>query len=195
MRARTRRLRSLCCVIVMSPLGTPRRAPQQYAMVTQRTTMEIRESAPLCLTGDPAGANPSEVGRGSAPPSRCEIREPASRPVAGRPAVPTHSRQACRLRQRPGESGGHAVLGGPLIEAISGGHMAGQERNMEGDANQRRRAAKAAREAGMAPSEAGVTLGASKQRREAKGNASHQEKMETKGRGKQAGGKSGKPRP
>jgi hypothetical protein len=73
--------------------------------------------------------------------------------------------------------------------------MARQQRNMEGDNEQRRRAASRARAEGKSPSEAGVTLGASKQRREAKGKASHQEKMDTKSRGKRGPGTSGKPRP
>ena len=66
---------------------------------------------------------------------------------------------------------------------------------MEGDNEQRRRAASAARARGKKPSEEGVTLGASKQRKEAPGNASHQERMETKGKGKRGPGTSGKPRP
>ena len=73
--------------------------------------------------------------------------------------------------------------------------MADQIREMEGDENERRRAARKARAQGKTPSEVGVTLGASKQRKEAKGNASHQEKIETRGKGKRGAGTSGKPRP
>jgi hypothetical protein len=73
--------------------------------------------------------------------------------------------------------------------------MTGHTRKMEGDENQRRRTASKARSEGKAPSEAGATLGASKQRREAKSGASHQEKLETQSRGKRGPGTSGKPRP
>lgn len=73
--------------------------------------------------------------------------------------------------------------------------MAGQERNIEGDADQRRRAAKEARRKGERPSESRATLGASKQRKEASGRASHQERMDTRTEGKRGAGTSGKPRP
>jgi hypothetical protein len=73
--------------------------------------------------------------------------------------------------------------------------MARQQRNIEGDSDQRRRAARAARAAGKQPSEVGATLGASKQRKEVKRNASHQERVETKRQGKPSAGTSGKPRP
>ena len=73
--------------------------------------------------------------------------------------------------------------------------MAGQQRNMEGDSTQRRRAAKAARDQGKRPSEVGATLGASKQRKEAKRGASHQERLEQRREGKRGPGTSGKPRP
>ncbi len=73
--------------------------------------------------------------------------------------------------------------------------MAGQRRNMEGDSEQRRRAAREARAAGKRPSEVGATLGASKQRKEVKRNASHQERVETKRQGKPGAGTGGKPRP
>jgi hypothetical protein len=66
---------------------------------------------------------------------------------------------------------------------------------MEGDENERRRAASRARSQGKAPSEVGATLGASKQRKEAKRNASHEEKIATRGEGKRGPGTSGKPRP
>ena len=73
--------------------------------------------------------------------------------------------------------------------------MPGHTRKMEGDENQRRKAAREARNAGKAPSEVGATLGASKQLKSAKQDASHQEKMDTLGKGKRTAGTSGKPRP
>ncbi len=73
--------------------------------------------------------------------------------------------------------------------------MAGHTRKMEGDENQRRRAAREARSEGKSPSEAGATLGASKQMKRAKSDDSHQEKMDTRAKGKRTPGTSGKPRP
>lgn len=73
--------------------------------------------------------------------------------------------------------------------------MAGHERNMEGDNEQRRNRARKAREQGKSPSAEGVTLGASKQRRETKRNASHQERLDARDAGKRGPGTSGKPRP
>jgi hypothetical protein len=73
--------------------------------------------------------------------------------------------------------------------------MAGQQRNMEGDNEQRRRAAREARAEGKRPSEVSATLGASKQRKETRRNASHQERVETKREGKSGARTSGKPRP
>jgi hypothetical protein len=73
--------------------------------------------------------------------------------------------------------------------------MPHQHRNVEGDNEQRRAEARKAREKGKLPSEEGVTLGASKQRREAKQDATHQEKLETRDKGKRGAGTSGKPRP
>jgi hypothetical protein len=73
-----------------------------------------------------------------------------------------------------------------------------QQRNAEGNNEQRRTKAREARAAGKRPSESSATLGASKQRKEAKSGASHQEKMEQKREGKEARtakGTSGKPRP
>ena len=73
-----------------------------------------------------------------------------------------------------------------------------QQRNAEGDNEQRRAKARQARESGKRPSEMSATLGASKQRKEAKSSASHQEKMDLKREGKEAKvakGTSGKPRP
>ena len=67
--------------------------------------------------------------------------------------------------------------------------MAGQQRSMEGDADQKRAAAREAKAEGKRPSEVGATTGASKQRKEAPRNASHQEKMELKHEGKHGGGK------
>lgn len=62
--------------------------------------------------------------------------------------------------------------------------MAGQRRSMEGNDEQRRRNAKQARDEGKRPGEVGATLGASKQRREAKGGASHQERVDLSHEGK-----------
>lgn len=73
--------------------------------------------------------------------------------------------------------------------------MAGQQRNMEGDNEQRRKAAREAREQGKRPSEVGATLGASKQRKEVPKSASHEERLEARGEGKRGPGTSGKPRP
>jgi len=73
-----------------------------------------------------------------------------------------------------------------------------QQRNAEGNNEQRRATARQARAAGKRPSESSATLGGSKQRKEAKSGASHQEKMEQKREGKEARtakGTSGKPRP
>lgn len=69
--------------------------------------------------------------------------------------------------------------------------MAGQSRNMEGDNEQRRALAREARRQGKRPSEVGVTLGASKQRKEAPKKASHQEKLEMRAHGKVAGSRRG----
>ena len=74
--------------------------------------------------------------------------------------------------------------------------MAGQNREMEGDNEQRRAAAREARERGEKPSASGATLGASKQRKKAPNDASHQEKMDLKHEGKQGKQKAGEePRP
>ena len=74
--------------------------------------------------------------------------------------------------------------------------MAGQNREMEGDNEQRRAAAREARERGEQPSAESATQGASKQRKEAPDDASHQEKMELKHEGKQGKQKPGEdPRP
>ena len=73
--------------------------------------------------------------------------------------------------------------------------MARQERQMEGDADQRRKAAREARAHGKSPSEVGATLGASKQRSKAKNAASHSERLAHRGEGKRDAGTTGKPRP
>jgi hypothetical protein len=77
--------------------------------------------------------------------------------------------------------------------------MARQQRNVEGNNEQRRDAAREARAQGKLPSEMGGTLGASKQRKSAPNDASHQEKMDLKQDGKASRGNrtSGaqKPRP
>jgi hypothetical protein len=71
----------------------------------------------------------------------------------------------------------------------------GRKKNMEGDNEERRNRAREARAEGKSPSEAGVTLGASKQRKEAKGDASHEERLDSRQTGKRGAGTSGKPRP
>jgi hypothetical protein len=73
--------------------------------------------------------------------------------------------------------------------------MGRNQRDMEGDNEQRRAAAREARAAGKKPSEVGATLGGSKQLKSAKGSSSHQEKMDLKREGKPSPGTSGKPRP
>jgi hypothetical protein len=61
--------------------------------------------------------------------------------------------------------------------------MAGKQ--MEGNNEQRRAAAKKARDAGTSASEIGASTGASQQRAKADGKASHQEKLDLKRQGKQ----------
>lgn len=51
-------------------------------------------------------------------------------------------------------------------------------KQVQGDNRQQRKAAKAARDQGLSPSEAGVTTGASKQRKHIQGSASHAERTE-----------------
>ena len=67
--------------------------------------------------------------------------------------------------------------------------MAKQNREMEGDNEQRREAAREARRSGQQPSEVRATLGASKQRKEAHPSQSHQERLEQTNEGKVAGPK------
>jgi hypothetical protein len=69
------------------------------------------------------------------------------------------------------------------------------QREMEGDNTQRRAAASKARSEGKRPSEVGATLGASKQLKSAKQNASHQERLEGTRKGKPSPETKGKPRP
>lgn len=73
--------------------------------------------------------------------------------------------------------------------------MAKQERSSEGDNEQRRRTAKQARGEGKRPSEVGATLGASRQRREARPGASHQERLEPSHEGKANPGPGRRARP
>ena len=73
--------------------------------------------------------------------------------------------------------------------------MARQERQIEGDANQRRKAAREARAEGKRPSAVRATLGASKQRKEARNDAPHSERLAQRSEGKRTPGTSGKPRP
>jgi hypothetical protein len=69
------------------------------------------------------------------------------------------------------------------------------QREMEGDNQQRRAAGRKARAAGLKPSEVGATLGSSKQLKSAEAGASHQDKEDLKREGKPSPGTSGKPRP
>ena len=73
--------------------------------------------------------------------------------------------------------------------------MARQQRQMEGGDEERRRKAREARRQGKRPSEMGATLGASKQRKEAKRSASHQERLDLKGEGKRGTRSTGRARP
>ncbi len=57
-------------------------------------------------------------------------------------------------------------------------------KQMEGNEEQKRQAAREAREAGKKPSEVGATTGSSKQRTEADANMTHQEKVDLKREGK-----------
>ncbi|HMI54586.1 MAG TPA: hypothetical protein VK494_00220 [Gemmatimonadaceae bacterium] len=90
---------------------------------------------------------------------------------------------------------GHGTNVESLTVSVTGDFMAGQERNLEGDNEQRGRKAREARRKGLQPSEVGATLGAGKQRKEAPRSESHQERMDTKAKGKRGAGTSGKPRP
>jgi len=65
--------------------------------------------------------------------------------------------------------------------------MSGKQ--MEGSEEQKQAAAREAKEHGKKPSEVGATTGASKQRKEAPSDATHQEKMELKHEGKHGGSK------
>jgi hypothetical protein len=73
--------------------------------------------------------------------------------------------------------------------------MGRNQRDMEGDNEQRRAAARKARAEGKRPSEVGATLGASKQLKSAHASDSHQDKLDQKREGKPNSGTSGKPRP
>jgi hypothetical protein len=64
--------------------------------------------------------------------------------------------------------------------------MARQQRKAEGDDTERKKAAREARAQGKRPSEVGATQGASKQTKSARGNASHQEKLDQKHEGKRS---------
>jgi hypothetical protein len=57
-------------------------------------------------------------------------------------------------------------------------------KKMEGSEEQKRQAARDAREEGKSASEVGATTGGSQQRTEAKGNMSHQERLDLKREGK-----------
>lgn len=57
-------------------------------------------------------------------------------------------------------------------------------KKMEGNEQQKRQAAREAREEGKSASEVGATTGGSQQRTEASGNMSHQERLDLKREGK-----------
>jgi hypothetical protein len=57
-------------------------------------------------------------------------------------------------------------------------------KQMEGDNTERRKLAKAARDAGKKPSEVGATLGASKQRNTASSDMTHQQRLDLTREGK-----------
>ena len=63
----------------------------------------------------------------------------------------------------------------------------GHKKQMEGDDTQRKAAAREARERGKSASEMGATLGASKQRKEATSEKSHQDRLELRDHGEQGG--------
>lgn len=69
------------------------------------------------------------------------------------------------------------------------------KRQMEGNDQQRKAAARDARDAGERPSERGATLGASKQRKDVPASASHQERVETTREGKANPGPQDQARP
>ncbi|NUO64881.1 MAG: hypothetical protein HOQ11_14325 [Gemmatimonadaceae bacterium] len=73
--------------------------------------------------------------------------------------------------------------------------MAGQERSMEGDNEERRHKAKEARDRGESPSAAGVTTGASKQMESAKPGDSHEDRLEKPHKGKANRGHDDESRP
>lgn len=58
-------------------------------------------------------------------------------------------------------------------------------KQMEGNEDQKRAAARRAREEGKSPSEVGATTGASKQRQEAQSGMTHQERIDLQREGKQ----------
>ncbi|HEX8395137.1 MAG TPA: hypothetical protein VF665_22510 [Longimicrobium sp.] len=58
-------------------------------------------------------------------------------------------------------------------------------KKMEGNEDQKRQAARDAREEGKSASEIGATTGASKQRQEAQGNMTHQQRIDLEREGKQ----------
>ncbi|CAN5144872.1 hypothetical protein BH23GEM4_BH23GEM4_23500 [soil metagenome] len=94
--------------------------------------------------------------------------------------------RAERLPSAPGSPPGTEIA--PLARDTSthssrGDHMGGKK--MGGSEEQKRQAARDAREAGKDPSEVGATTGASKQRTKASKNMSHQEKVDLKREGKQ----------
>src|ERR687883_366264 len=80
---------------------------------------------------------------------------------------PVSAGESC---QRSASCGAKAAAWRPRRQSEAS--MARQERQAEGDNAQRRKTAKEARDRGRRPSEVGATLGASKQRKEARRQAS-----------------------
>ena len=68
-------------------------------------------------------------------------------------------------------------------------------RKPEGNEQQKRAAARAAKEEGKRPSEMGATTGASSQRKHKTGKASHAERFETRNEGKTGQAGEGEPKP
>src|SRR5687767_12692304 len=114
---------------------------------------------------------------GSAAPSRTPARTRASagsesatlskgtaRTSSGAPHQRTPNASAERARHHHANTPSRRHS----ITQSDGGSMPGHTRKMEGDENQRRKAAREARSEGKAPSEVGATLGASKQMKQAK---------------------------
>jgi hypothetical protein len=146
--------------------------------------------------GDTLGGWLSGPGAGRPPSALKAVRRCGGLKATGR---------ACSQPSAVSRCSTHSPQSAPLIVArnvIAWGApftteapMARNQREMEGDNEQRRAKAREARDAGKRPSEVGATLGASKQLKSAKRSASHQEKIDLEREGKPSPATSGKPRP